>query len=155
MRVLELRGYLDLPAEARSVATARHQVGALLHAAGFTEIDEVLLLLSELVSNAVRHSDSARLPGGEVTVAVSTTDDLIHVDVIDAGSPTPLPLESPAHVDELSENGRGLWLVSELSASWGCKEEAQARVVWFELKGHRAEFPLAAVLNERLPGNGH
>ena len=130
-----MRGYLDVPAEARSVAVVRGRVGDLLAAAGHADVDVVLLLLSEIVSNSVRHSDSGRRPGGRITVAMATADDLIHIDVIDDGSAAPIPDAPPSGVAELNEGGRGLWLVQQLSTAWGWHEETGARVVWFEVTG--------------------
>ncbi|MEU4411184.1 hypothetical protein AB0F88_42330 [Streptosporangium sp. NPDC023963] len=48
--------------------------------------DDALLLLTELVTNSVRHSDSGRCPSGRITIAVAHHDGTLHIDVIDAGS---------------------------------------------------------------------
>lgn len=56
----------------------------------------------------------------------------VRVEVVDEGSPGTIP-QIPAQVDPLSESGRGLWLVRELSSAWGWEQEAASRTVWFEM----------------------
>ncbi|GIH69887.1 ATP-binding protein [Sphaerimonospora thailandensis] len=97
-------------------------------------VEIAMLLGSELVSNAIRHSRSGRRDGGRLTVAVVVAAGVIHVDVIDEGSTDAIP-EIPLQIDELSESGRGLWLVRELSSAWGWRDRATGRVVWFEVNG--------------------
>ncbi|MBB6476561.1 ATP-binding protein [Sphaerisporangium rubeum] len=53
-------------------------------------------------------------------------------EVIDQGSEGDIP-QIPAQVDPMSECGRGLWLVRELSSAWGWERNGAGRVVWFEL----------------------
>ena len=130
-RKLGLMGRIDLPGDVTSVAKARRYVRVLLANIAHLRTDDAVLLVSELVANAVRHSDSA-LPGGQVTVAVACCSGTLHIDVIDAGSPTTKP-ELRATPDTLTCSGRGLWLVRELSSAWGWHETATGRAVWFQL----------------------
>lgn len=124
-------GRIDLPGEFASVAKARRYVRVLLTGIAHPRIDDAVLLVSELVSNAVRHSDSA-LPGGKVTVSVAHGSGTLHIDVTDAGSAVNKP-QLPAGIDHLGSSGRGLWLVDELSSAWGWYETDGGRVVWFRL----------------------
>ncbi|MEV5409748.1 ATP-binding protein [Thermopolyspora sp. NPDC052614] len=126
-----LMGRIDLPGDVTSVAKARRYVRVLLANIAHPRTDDAVLLVSELVANAVRHSDSA-LPGGQVTVAVACCSGTLHIDVLDAGSPTTKPELRPTP-DTLTCSGRGLWLVRELSSAWGWHETATGRVVWFQL----------------------
>ena len=128
---LSLMGRIDLPGHPTSVAKARRYVRVLLANIAHLRTDDAVLLVSELVANAVRHSDSA-LPGGQVTVAVACCSGTLHIDVIDAGSPTTKPELRPAP-DPLTCSGRGLWLVRELSSAWGWHDTPNGRVVWFQL----------------------
>ncbi|GAA3422677.1 ATP-binding protein [Streptosporangium vulgare] len=130
---LGLLGRVDLPGVAGSVSTARRYVRRVLEDSGQPDTYDAELLVSELVSNAVRHSESGRA-GGRVTVVVANLGDVIRVAVIDEGASTCVPV-IPSEPDEESEGGRGLWLVSEVALSWGWYEGAagRKRVVWFQL----------------------
>ncbi|MEV5414302.1 ATP-binding protein [Thermopolyspora sp. NPDC052614] len=133
---LGLLGRVDLPGVPESVACAREYVRQVLAGARYREWDDVVLLVSELVSNAVRHSDSGRRPDGRVTVTLAHVGDVIHVEVLDAGSPANAPLD-PGELDLDGEGGRGLWLVNEVSAAWGWHEVPGGRVVWFQTEHNR------------------
>lgn len=130
---LGLLGRVNLPGVPESVACARQYVRQVLAGACRPETDDLVLLVSELVSNAVRHSDSGRGPDGRVTVSLELVGDVIHVEVTDAGSAANAPLE-PGEVDLNGEGGRGLWLVNEMSAAWGWHDVPGGRVVWFQVK---------------------
>src|ERR1039457_7093177 len=78
--------------------------------------DGVALLTSELVTNSVLHSDSRR-PGNTITVTVTGMTDGIRVEVLDAGGASVPSLARAA--DEVTDQGHGLRLVSDLSAQWG------------------------------------
>ncbi|MGW0591065.1 ATP-binding protein [Streptosporangium sp. NPDC002607] len=132
MSTVRLLGAVDLPGSPSSIAVARAYVRKLPGVAGHPRADEVELLVSELVANAVQHSDSGRRPQGMLRLVVADHDHTLHVEVIDEGSSGTIP-QVPAQVDSLSENGRGLWLVQELSSAWGWKESETGRVVWFDL----------------------
>ncbi|GAA1513255.1 hypothetical protein GCM10009677_52900 [Sphaerisporangium rubeum] len=97
---------------------ARTYVRSLLPATAHPTLNDIELLTGELVANAVKHSYSGRTPNGLVRLHVFDTGPTIQVLVLDQGPATPLP-PIPKSVDPLSEDGRGLWLVQELSSSWG------------------------------------
>jgi anti-sigma regulatory factor (Ser/Thr protein kinase) len=91
-------------------------------------VDEAVLLASELATNAVIHTASGQ--GGAFDVAVSRYPSAVHVEVHDAGShqaPMPRPW------DHLTEEGRGLGLVSLIAERWGHSEDTDGRSVFFEL----------------------
>lgn len=135
MKALGLLGQVVLPGEVASVPRVRHYVRDLLAAAGHAHHDDALLLVTELVTNAVRHSRSGR-PGGRVTVAVADCDGMLHITVIDAGSADRRP-RLRVEPDGAGGGGRGLWLVQELSAAWGWQEIPAGRAVWFQVPGVR------------------
>ncbi|WP_424534804.1 ATP-binding protein [Sphaerisporangium viridialbum] len=132
MRTMTLLGAVDLPARTSSVPVARVFVRRLLDAAGLNDIEHVELLVSELLANAVRYSDSGRGTCGVMRLVVSDNGHALHVEVIDGGSAGAIP-QIPEQVDPLQENGRGLWLVRELSSSWGWEQDEAGRSVWFEV----------------------
>lgn len=129
---LGLLGQMDLPGVAESAGQARRYVHRLLTSLGHNEVDDIVLLVSEVVSNAVRHSDSRR-PGGRVTLTLASIGDVLHVEVTDAGSATSSPIE-PKDAAPDDAGGRGLWLVNELATAWGWHEVPNGRVVWFQTK---------------------
>ncbi|MER7134385.1 ATP-binding protein [Streptosporangium saharense] len=131
MKTLGMLGQVALPGEVSSVPVARRHVRELLDSVGHTDTDDALLLVTELVANAVRHSHSGR-PGGRVTVSVATHDGTIHIDVTDDGSTDHRP-RLRSEVDADSGGGRGLWLVQEIASAWGWHEVPAGRVVWFRL----------------------
>ena len=91
-----------------------------------------VLLVSELVTNSMRHSDS-RLPGGTITIMVTASPGSARVEVRDAGGAS-VPVIKGAD-DALAEGGRGLRLVRDLAARWGYRREADGLVTWFEVGG--------------------
>jgi anti-sigma regulatory factor (Ser/Thr protein kinase) len=116
---------VDLPLSVRAPALARRRVAELMTAWGRTEDGETaVLLVSELVTNAVRHTGSAP------RLTVSTGDGRLRCAVHD-GDPHH-PVTHPVSVE--NEAGRGLLLVAALSAAWGVEDEPSGKLIWFELR---------------------
>ncbi|GGP36297.1 ATP-binding protein [Streptomyces abikoensis] len=118
---------VSLPASPRSVAAARRFSRGLLAEWGLDELaDDAVLLLSELVTNAIVH-----VPGGagEVRLALSRTPAQLVVQVTDGGGRLPLCAEAGPD----SENGRGMWLVEQLAAEWGHHTSGGGKTIWFTL----------------------
>ncbi len=107
--------------------------------AGFTEQSEIAatelatltLLVSELVSNAVLHSDAP--PASGILLCARLLDrNAVRVEVIDRGSGfTALPRD-PAQ----PKGGYGLYLVDKQATRWGVDREGGTRV-WFEIANPR------------------
>jgi serine/threonine-protein kinase RsbW len=116
------------PADASQVGAARAFLSALL--AGNPAADAAVLCLSELATNAIVHSRS-REPGGSFTVRVQPGGQRLRVEVRDQGGPWhPRGRASP---DEPS--GRGLLIVGQLAARWGCAGHSHhGWTVWFEME---------------------
>jgi anti-sigma regulatory factor (Ser/Thr protein kinase) len=91
--------------------------------------DMAVLLASELVTNSVRHSGSA-VPGGLVTVTVTTRGEDVRVKVTDCGGDA-VPVLGPAACE--AEGSRGLRLVEALARRWGYERGGGRAVTWFEL----------------------
>ncbi|MDN3026006.1 ATP-binding protein [Streptomyces sp. S.PB5] len=96
------------------VAEARRMCGAKLRHWGFEQlIDPALLLLSELVTNALRHGSE-----GRIGVRLSHTHRDVRIEV--RGGPVKaLTARTP---DPLDEGGRGLLLVDTIADVWGVDE---------------------------------
>lgn len=94
-------------------------------------LDDVLLLLSELVTNTATHSDSGRTPDGQVMVRVTHSPGDIRVEVTDGGSATSTPTVRRPESDE--DGGRGLLLVDLLATAWGSRRDEATGSVWFQV----------------------
>lgn len=90
-------------------------------------VDDVALVVSELVTNAVVHGD------GDITLDVVVRPDTVHVEVRDREPRLPQPTDAPFD----AESGRGLQLVSKVATRWGARRDAPGKVVWADLAGRR------------------
>jgi anti-sigma regulatory factor (Ser/Thr protein kinase) len=109
-----------------SAQAARHIVRNLCEDAHLADrtTETALLLVSELVTNAVIHGS------GEADLAVDLHPELMHISVSDDAPGIP----QVAHEPVLSEHGRGLFLVASLASRWGVDvHEPIGKTVWFEL----------------------
>jgi anti-sigma regulatory factor (Ser/Thr protein kinase) len=88
------------------------------------------LLVSEVVTNAVRHAGASR--GDLIGLSVEVGRDRVRVEVADPG---PGFEPAPAVPTMFQESGWGLYLVGQLSDRWGVEVERdpQGTVVWFEI----------------------
>jgi anti-sigma regulatory factor (Ser/Thr protein kinase) len=117
---------------------ARQRINAACSRLSTDHRDAAALLVSELVTNAVRHprvTSAAHRP--DIVLLILRTHNMVRVEVIDH-DPRPLPhVTRPASP---SESGRGLQLVAALAAAWGSYplRSQQGKVVWFELGGPAA-----------------
>lgn len=93
-------------------------------------VDEAEIVLSELVSNAVRHARA--LPDGTIRVHWTVTAGVIEVEVSDGGSDT---IPRPAPLSALAPAGRGLRIVRSLAHEWGVLPDPRGNTVWASLGG--------------------
>ena len=118
-----------LPGTAVAVSQARRFVAGVI-GDGFPALDDVLVLVSEVASNAVQHTASR--DGGMFEVAVWVTGSSVRVEIGDQGGtcePTVASQDSPG----VLAGGRGLRIVEALAARWGHAGDELGRVVWFEV----------------------
>jgi anti-sigma regulatory factor (Ser/Thr protein kinase) len=118
---------VTLPADVAAPALARRHLS--VHAEGVPKalINDALLLVSELVGNAVQHGQP------DIILRIRRAPPGIGVSVQDRGSEQPvLPTEAP---DMNAKSGRGLRIVDALSSSWGVEpaDPPPGKIVWFEL----------------------
>ena len=121
---------VSVPHEGTGVRLARHALADQLEAAGVLAEDreDAMLVLSELVSNAVKHA--APLPSGEIRVRWEVTDEVLHIEITDGGAGT-RPHAGAAALSSLG--GRGLDIVRTVSTQWGVTEEEGRVTVWAEV----------------------
>jgi anti-sigma regulatory factor (Ser/Thr protein kinase) len=130
-------GELALPGGAESVSLARAALRARLEPSLSPErLSDVLLMASELVTNAVRHG-RATGPADRIRVRVCEPAGRLRVEVRDAGPGLALPPERGAH-----EGGMGLKLVKRLSDAWAAEREGSTTTVWFEVDPERGPSPI-------------
>ena len=119
---LELERDIAAPALARSAVS--EQLLSLGVDGSFGQT--VVLLVSEVVSNAVRHSNGP--PEQRISLDATVTDRFVRIAVTDAGSGfSPRPRD-PERLGE----GYGLYLVAKAASAWGVDTE-DGTTVWFEL----------------------
>ena len=110
------------------VARARQFVRAAL--GPIPVVDEAVLLVSELCTNALLHTASGY--GGAFEVAVYLHSLSLRIEVRDGGAGQPPAVTQPA--DTLAQDGRGLGLVELLADKWGHCGDQHGRSVFFELR---------------------
>jgi anti-sigma regulatory factor (Ser/Thr protein kinase) len=126
-----------------AVAAARTEVEAAIGAwCVAVDPDVAILLTSELVTNAVTHATARRDRNGraarrggaaEAVLLVIAADDAgLRVDVHDGSVDLPVLADCPAEAD--AETGRGLLLVTSLSAEWGFYRTPGGKAVYFTLQ---------------------
>jgi DNA-binding NarL/FixJ family response regulator len=125
-----------LEADTASAAGARRFVDEVLQRWSCEDLlDDVQLLVSELVTNAVVHA------GSDVEIAVRLLPDSVRIEVVDqAGGAPPL---TPSTPDDDSESGRGLMLVETLASAWGVEPLEHGKAVWFEVPRLDRDQPIA------------
>jgi serine/threonine-protein kinase RsbW len=122
---MRLERHLPVTPEAASVA--RHALDGLADDRPDGRMRDVRLLISELVTNAVRHANLAS--GDVIELVIEIADQTLRVEVHDPGGGFVPSAPSP---DPARPSGWGLYLVAELADRWGVDSE-DTTLVWFEL----------------------
>lgn len=106
------------------VATARSAAAAALHRWGLEKVeDAVLLLVSEMVTNALVHARST------AHLTLWQLSDAVRIEVSDDSPHEPRPRLAPAE----ATGGRGMLLVEALSSRWGTMERRDGKTVWAQV----------------------
>jgi anti-sigma regulatory factor (Ser/Thr protein kinase) len=152
------QAHFALPSETRAAAAARRFAAAQCDAWGLARLcEDVVLTVSELVTNAVVHARSS------ATLTISLSGDYLEVAVADDSARAPivrpvrLDLEADIeqviaravedldtrapvwHVGEAGSiaAGRGMLIVDAVSDEWGVNRLAYGKEVWFRLRAPR------------------
>jgi serine/threonine-protein kinase RsbW len=117
-----------VPGGKRAASVARQSVLSVRGGLPSTVRQRLVLLLSELVTNAIQHGGAG--PHETVQVRLASSPQRVRVEVFDPGSTRPEPR------DRLEEpSGYGLVLIDRLADGWGRVEtEDGGSLAWFELQ---------------------
>lgn len=129
---------IALPADAGTPRLARRAI--LERLADVPRRDDLLLCVSEVVTNAVLHAGTPK------HLTVRPVGDVLLVEVAD-GDPR-LPSRRPH--DLTSATGRGLHFLDDLTVRWGARPTGDGKIVWFEFA--LTDDPV--VTSDRGPGTG-
>ncbi|GGU28352.1 ATP-binding SpoIIE family protein phosphatase [Streptomyces lavendofoliae] len=123
-------------AEPERIAAARQHLRELLHDwADPEQVDSAVLMVSEMVTNVLVHTD-----GDALLVAEATGDHgkrRLRVEVADASDELP----HRRRPGEMASSGRGLILMEMLAHEWGVDPRGEGKSIWFELLEDRDGEP--------------
>jgi anti-sigma regulatory factor (Ser/Thr protein kinase) len=136
MRVLDLR----LAPRPESVPYARHALDDLTGLASLSSLEDARLLVSELVTNSIRHGHLSK--GQDIWLRADVEGDTLHVEVRDPGGGFELQPRISGVDDH--DSGWGLFLVGRLAERWGVSADGST-LVWFDIPLRRdADDPTPA-----------
>ncbi|KMS86952.1 MULTISPECIES: ATP-binding SpoIIE family protein phosphatase [Streptomyces] len=114
--------------EPERIAEARQHLRGLLHDwASAEQVDSAVLLVSEMVTNVLVHTDADALLLAEVMG--EGPGRRLRVEVFDTGDDLP----HKRRPGELASSGRGLMLIGLLADGWGVDPRGEGKSIWFEL----------------------
>ncbi|WP_049566955.1 SpoIIE family protein phosphatase [Streptomyces sp. SBT349] len=118
--------------EPARISDARGQLETLLHDWSRKDrLSDAVLMLSEVVTNVLTHTDGDALLVAELSGPPG--DRLLRVEVSDPSDEPP----HRRHPGELASSGRGLLLMESLSDAWGYAPRGPGKTTWFELHEQR------------------
>ncbi|MFE9451932.1 SpoIIE family protein phosphatase [Streptomyces sp. NPDC006739] len=122
----------EVPSDPAAVAGTRERIGRQLAQWGLTDVAFATeLILSELVTNAIRHA------AGPIRVRLLRDRSLI-CEVWDSSSTSP----HLRYATDTDEGGRGLFLVAQLADRWGTRYLPAGKVIWAEQMVPEGQEPL-------------
>ena len=122
---------LWFPGQASAVGQARRFVASVV-GEDFPALDDLLVLVSEVAANAVKHTASG--DGGAFEIVVWVNEGAVRVEVGDQGGASEPRLADDGVSADALTGGRGLRIVDALAAQWGHAGDELGRVVWFEVE---------------------
>ncbi len=122
------RRRLVMDRQRKPVARAREFTRGALADWSWPGADDIVLLVAELVANAVLHA------GGPQDLVLHATDTRLRVEVTDASQTAPAPHEphQPG-----TPGGHGLHIVRTVSDRWGTTPHPFGKIVWAEIDAPR------------------
>jgi anti-sigma regulatory factor (Ser/Thr protein kinase) len=129
--------HVCLPSDYRAARAARQSMRLLESYIPEEMIEDVNLLVSELVSNSVKHA--SLMDDQEIQVDANPTDNGIRVEVTNPGG-AQLANRLP---EKAEESGWGLLLVTKIATRWGIATNGRT-LIWFEIDVGKNPFVLSA-----------
>jgi anti-sigma regulatory factor (Ser/Thr protein kinase) len=125
---------LELPAQPSSAAVLRLRIAQDLARVGIPDglVNDVVLVATELLSNALRHARS--LPGDQLDVSWDVRGGRaasVSIRVTDGGGRNTPHVRNPGPAET---NGRGLSIVDSLAEEWGVEDGPGGATVWARLR---------------------
>ncbi|WP_326593680.1 ATP-binding SpoIIE family protein phosphatase [Streptomyces sp. NBC_01294] len=115
-------------AEPERIAGARRQIRELLHDwADADQVDSAVLMVSEMVTNVLTHTDGDALLVAEAVGELGVRR--LRIEVADSSDELP----HKRHPGEMSSSGRGVLLMEMLADGWGVDPRGEGKSIWFEL----------------------
>nr|WSW48355.1 SpoIIE family protein phosphatase [Streptomyces sp. NBC_01001] len=115
-------------AEPERIAGARRQIRELLHDwADEEQVDSAVLIVSEMVTNVLMHTDGDALLVAEAVGELGTRR--LRIEVADASDELP----HKRHPGEMASSGRGVLLMEMLADTWGVDPRGEGKSIWFEM----------------------
>jgi anti-sigma regulatory factor (Ser/Thr protein kinase) len=122
-------GSLTIPGRPEQVGLARAFVAQTLSSKQIqADCDAATLLTSEIVTNAIQHTESGA-DGGTVTIVVIGVAHGVLIEIIDDGAAGAPIVKGDLYAAE----GHGLFLVQNLATEWGYLKDSAGTTVWFHL----------------------
>jgi anti-sigma regulatory factor (Ser/Thr protein kinase) len=119
---------MELSPTAETVAAARNGTREILEASSLSHLAEnAILLVSELVTNAVRH---ARGDGSPLELLVIQSGTVLRIEILDTDPRPP----TPRNPDALDGSGFGFVLVEAIADDWGVSQTSTGKAVWIEFR---------------------
>lgn len=118
----------DIASHSDAALVAREMVAKTTQGIPPSTLQDVLLVVSELVTNAVRHG-----PAGRPIHLGVQRDGVVRVEVQDQGVGFDPTVHSPGQPEDLPTGGFGLVIVERLAKDWGVAPPGEPTSVWAEL----------------------
>ncbi|MFE2876777.1 SpoIIE family protein phosphatase [Streptomyces roseus] len=123
-------------AEPERIAGARRQIRELLHDwADAEQVDSAVLMVSEMVTNVLIHTDGDALLVAEAVGEPGTRR--LRIEVADASDELP----HKRHPGETASSGRGVLLMEMLADTWGVDPRGEGKSIWFEMYEQAGDGP--------------
>jgi len=120
---------ITMPNDVTAPAVARNALLQVALPDAPDRVEQAQLLVSELVTNSVRHAVTS--PADQVTLLIEVDERRIRAEVRDTGEGMPQP--QPDEVRNAGLGGFGLYLVAKVATRWGVEPLEVGKRVWFEL----------------------
>ncbi|MGI8593163.1 MAG: ATP-binding protein [Solirubrobacteraceae bacterium] len=135
---------LTLAAGPQAASAARVALEDLDQELGPPLLKDLRLMVSELVTNSIRHASPD--PRDVVEMRAWLYDDCLRIEVSDGGSEF-APVATRGRRDEVG--GWGLYIVESLASRWGVDRRGRRNHVWFEIDVRERRAPVSGSPHER------